>query len=199
MKSPGLVARTLVVAGLLVGAAVFVFFAIMAPVGGVTPGLRAWNIKFLLAIVAAGFVAFATMVSIQAMRRRSDSRFAASHESELVVPVYVWPLTRTQIQSALPDASPVRLPTRTRLVVNRTGIEFWGHPTSQLVSVPWSDISTTVPTEMVTSGRRVAGIAIQLAGEERKVEVVLVGTGLLAIPNREQAVEVAAKIRALRP
>ena len=199
MKSPGLTARILVVAGLLVGAAVFVFFAIIAPVSSVTPGLRAWNIKFLLATVAAGFVAFATMVSVQAIRRQSDSRFAASQESELVIPVYVWPLTRNQIQSALPDARPVRVPTRSRLVVNRAGIEFWGQPAGRLVSIPWSDISTAAPTEMVTSGRHIAGIAIQLNGEERKVEVVLVGTGLLAMPSRDQTVEVAAKIRALRP
>jgi len=198
MKSPGLAARNLVAAGLLVGAAVFVYLAIIAPVGSVTPGLRAWNIKFLLAFVAVVFLAFATLVSVYAIWRRSDSRFAASRDNDLVIPVYVWPLTRSQIQSALPDASPVRVPTRCRLVVNRAGIEFWGQPDGRLVSIPWSDVSTAVPTEMVTSGRRVAGIAIQLGGEERKIEVVLVGTGLLAIPSREQTVEVAARIRARR-
>jgi len=199
MKSPGLVARTFVVAGLLAGAAAFVFLAIIAPADGITPGLRAWNVKFLLAVVAAGFLAFATMVSIYAIWRRSDSRFAATHDTDLVIPVYVWPLSRNQIQSALPDASSARLSARTRLVVNRTGIEFWGRRARQLVSIPWADVSKVDSAGLVTSGWHVAGIAIHLNAGERKVEVVVPGTGLLALPSREQSAEVAAKIRALRP
>ncbi|MFC5503339.1 hypothetical protein ACFPJ4_13910 [Lysinimonas soli] len=198
VRTPSWTVRTLVIAGLLIGAALFIVVSIVTPPGNPSTGLRAWNIKILLALISLFFLAFAAMVLLQTIRRRSELRFAASLDADLVIPVYVHPLTRHQIHSALPGASSERLPTRAMIAASRTGLKLWGRPARRLATIPWSDIATVVPFEMESARSRFAGLSIQLIGNEGKVQVHLVGTGLLAIPSREQAVDVTAKIRALR-
>lgn len=198
MKTPSLTVTILVTAGLAVGAALFIVLAIVTPVGDVSFGLRAWNIKVLLGIAALLFLSFATLVVVRAIGRRSDSLFADRIDADLAMPVYLYPLTREQIHSGLSEAGRLQLPTRAMIAISHLGIELWGRPSVRLLTIPWSEISTVVPTEMTTERRRFAGLLIRLRSHERNVEVVLVGRGLLGIPSREQAVEIAGKIRALR-
>ena len=197
MNTPRPIVTIVVTALLALGAATFVALAVVAPLGDVTSaGLRAWNGKFVLGVVAFGFLGFAALIIARVAGRRSDSRFIESIGAELALPVYVYPSTREQLGSAMPGHVLGDIPSRAALAIDATGVALWSRPKVKHAEFPWPAISTVMPTEV---GQRLFdGLSVRLT-DGHSVDVVLVGPGLLGQPNREYAVDAAGRVRALRP
>jgi len=199
MKTPPWWVTILVVAVLLGCAALLIFFAaaLPAPVDGAP--IRAWNTKVFVSMAAVVPCTLAIVIVTLAVGRRADAVFALSLESDLVLSVYTSRLTREQIRAALPTARVSDLPYRVLLSATRSGLELWSRRRRmKYLEVPWSDISTVQATELEQSRVYFYGISIVLAGAGRKVEMALVGSGLLGRATREVATRAAADIRGRR-
>lgn len=196
MKTPRPIVTIVVIVLLALGAAIFIALAIVAPLGNVDSGLRAWNGKFILGLVAFGFLGFAALILARVAGRRSDSRFTDSLGAELAIPVYIYPSTREQLGSALPGQVLGNIPSRAALAVDSKSVALWSRPNVKHADFLWPAISTVAATEV--GQRRFDGLSVRLT-DGHSVEVVLVGPGLSGRPNREIALDVAARVRALRP
>lgn len=196
MKTPRQITTILVIAALLTASALFSFLAVIAPLGDpASAGLRPWNVKFVIALVALGFFGFALMVFVRALGRRSDEEFARSLAAKVTVAVYIYPRTLEQIGAAFPGKVS-HLPSRAVLAADETGLTLWARPAVRCISIPWSAISNVRPAEV--GNRRWDGLAIRLVRDQRQIEMVLVGTRFLGRPSREQAIEVASQLSAVR-
>jgi hypothetical protein len=197
MKTPRLWPAILVVAALLSAAALLVFaiFSLPAPAQG--SNLRAWNVHFLLWIVAVIPVGISILILTRALQRRYDEAFAKSRESAVTLAVSFDAPTRDYLRSSA-QASGSRLPWRALILAVSDGLEVWTRPgrTRQL-TVSWAEIAGVYPTQFEVGGGFFEGILIKMIGERPAMQMALDGPGLLGNQSREFAVEAAKKLDTL--
>jgi hypothetical protein len=151
---------------------------------------------YLVVAIAFAALLFVGLVAARSVGKRRDDVALSGFEPGCTIPVSVTPTARSRIRMLFPDV--IDVPIRSFLVANESGVELWSGPGDKLAELPWSRITDVRPTYVRRPRRGYAGIAVDL-GDDRPVELALVGDGVLGLPTREQAARVAREIAAYAP